>query len=125
MARRTLNRLFMHTLLKCQVRLAAARGGVRIQVTAAPDTPEFTGVKIWPEEGEPARTVTLKGGDSATTSLDLSPTENFSLEISYGPGKKESVQIRYERKKPFGYKAAKVINPLKVELIGSVPRIRQ
>jgi hypothetical protein len=124
MARKTANKVLKHTVLKCQVRLAAARKGVRVQITAAPDTPGFAGVKIWPEQGDADRTITLKGGVSAVTSFELAPTEDFWVEISYGTGKKEGVQIKYKRKTPFGYKAAKVINPAKVDLIGSVPRIR-
>jgi hypothetical protein len=112
------------SLLKCQIRLAAAKSGVRVQVTAGPESPPFEGVKIWPESGPEDRTITLEGKGSVTTVLELDPDENFWVQISYGPGKKEQVQVHYERKKPFGYKAAQVTNPIKVDLGGSVPRIR-
>lgn len=113
-----------HSRLKCQVRLAAARTGFRVQVIAAPDTPAFQGVRIWPENQSPERTVTLKGGTHAETILELKRDEDFWVEVSYGPGKKNSVQIKYEHRRPFGFKAVMVSNQAKVDLIGSVPRIR-
>lgn len=113
-----------HYPLKCQIRLAAARRGFRIQVIAAPDTPAFHGVKIWPDDGSPERTISLPGGTQAETVLELQREENFWVEVSYGPGKKNSVQVKYEHRRPFGFKAVTVSNPAKVELIGSVPRIR-
>lgn len=113
-----------HSILKCQVRLAVAKAGVRVQVTAGPDTPAFAGVKIWPEPADEEREVTMKGGTSALTNFQIDADEDFWLEISYAGGKKSAVQIKYERKKPFGYKAAKVTNPSKIDLGGSVPRIK-
>lgn len=114
-----------HSILKCQIRLAVAKAGVRVQVTAGPETPHFAGVKIWPEPHDAERELTIKGGSSAMTNFQIDPDEDFWVEISYGPGKKSTVQVKYERKKPFGYKAAKVSNPAKVDLGGSVPRIRE
>jgi hypothetical protein len=113
-----------HTRLKCQIRLAAAKVGIRVQAIAAPDTPPFVGVKILPGEGDPDRVVTLKGGAHAETVLDLKPDEDFRVEVSYGPGKKNSVQVDYHRRRPFGFKAVVASNQAKVDLIGSVPRIR-
>ncbi|HOA74780.1 MAG TPA: hypothetical protein PL151_05040 [Phycisphaerae bacterium] len=96
-----------------------------MQVTAGPDSPPFERVQIWPERNPEERTLTLDGkGGSVTTVLRLESDENFWIQISYGPSKKEQVQIFYERKKPFGFKAAQVINPIKANLGGSVPRIR-
>lgn len=113
-----------HSILKCQIRLAAAKSGVRVRVTAAPETPVFSAVKVWPDPADQEREVTMKGGLSAETSFQVEPEEDFWLEVAYGGGKKSAVQIKYEHRRPFGYKAVTISNPAKVDLGGSVPRIR-
>lgn len=125
MARRTDTvPLKYHSILKCQVRLAAAKTGIRIQVTSGPGTPAFTGVRIWPDPADSARELVLKAGPTVVANFQIEPEEDFWIEIAYGSGKNRTVQIKYEHRKPFGYKATKVINNAKVDLIGSVPRIR-
>lgn len=124
MARKKTTAPMKHSILKCQVRLAVAKAGVRVQVTAAPDTPVFSGVRIWPEPADKERELMIKGGAAATTNFQVEQDEDFWLEISYGGGKKSAVQIKYEHRRPFGYKAAKIANPAKVDLGGSVPRLR-
>lgn len=112
------------SLLRCQVRLAAAKQGVRVQVTAGPQAPAFEAVRMWPADGDDQRTVVLEGGETGMACIPLDTDEDFWLEVSYGGGKKNSVQIHYERKRPFGFRATQVSNPAKVDLGGSVPRIR-
>lgn len=125
MARRTATApLRLHVPLKCQVRLAAAKSGIRVSVATGPGSPAFTEVRIWPDTQDASREVVLDGGTSATTNLQIAADEDFWVAIAFAPGKKHEVHINYVHRKPFGYKAEKVINPLKVEMIGSVPRIR-
>ena len=113
---------------KCQIRLSIAKRGVRVQVTAAPDSSGFTGVRVWPDgNGGKERVVELAGGRAASADLDLSRNEDLWLEVSsggVGPAK-DTVRLKYQHKKPFGFRVSKLINPGKADLIGSVPPIKR
>ncbi|MBI4582255.1 MAG: hypothetical protein HY718_21350 [Planctomycetes bacterium] len=82
-------------------------------------------MKTWPD-AEKDEAVTLPGGTSASTDLDLAANQDFWVEVSYATGgqAKGTVTAKYEHRKPFGFRVTKLVNPGKANLIGSVPPIK-
>jgi hypothetical protein len=114
-------------LVKCQIRLAIASKGVRVQVMASPESPAFRAVKVWPDTKDgKKRLLELPGGTSACSSFRVARDEDFWVEVCYGPADKDwgTLKVKYEQRKPYGYRPVKLTNTAHADLSGSVPRMK-
>lgn len=112
--------------VKLQVRLAMSKPGVRVLVAVDPAAKGVAEAKAWPDSKDGKdRLVGLPRGKTTSADLPIEPTEDMWVEVRYIAGDQSSaIKIKYEPKKPFGYRVVKLSNPAKIDLIGSVPPIR-
>lgn len=112
---------------KCQIRLTIAKRGIRVTLTVDPDCPGAAGMKIWPDiKNGKDRLVEMPAGRSRSTEFDVKPDEAFWVEVIYGTAREATgtLKMKYEPKRPFGFRITRLTNPDKVDLTGSVPRIK-